>query len=147
MTPGHGLAVSLSGTVGRTRATDLSRQNLGVAAGGLVSSAFQVAVSKAGLFDGRDRARVTLAQPLHVERGSIAVNQFKVIDRATGALGTEVETFALQSGGRRFVAEAVYGRSLGDGLGELSLFGRANLRGDVADRSAVTLGGSFRLGF
>ncbi|WP_375428078.1 S8 family peptidase [uncultured Sphingomonas sp.] len=146
VTPGHGLAVSMSGTVGRTRATDLGRQNMGVAAGGLVSSAFQVAVAKNGLFDGRDRARVTFAQPLHVESGSIAVNQFKVIDRTTGALGTEVETFALQSGGRRFVAEAVYGRSVLDGRAELGLFGRADLKGDAVARSAVTLGGSFRLG-
>ncbi|WP_375402697.1 S8 family peptidase [uncultured Sphingomonas sp.] len=147
VTPGHGLAVSMSGTVGRTRATDLSRQNMGVAAGGLVSSAFQVAVAKVGLFDERDRARITLAQPLHVESGSIAVNQFKVINRRTGALGTEIETFALQSGERRFVAEAMYGRSVLGGQADLSLFGRANLRGDAADQSAVTLGGSFRLGF
>lgn len=146
VTPGNGLAVSLSGTLGRTRADDLKRQNMGVAAGGLFSSAFQVAVSKEGLFDGRDRARVTFAQPLHAESGKLAVNQYKVVDRSTGTLGYEVEKFALLGGDRRFVGEAMYGRSVLDGAGEFSLFGRAHIQGDAADRSSVTVAAGFRLG-
>ncbi|PAX07197.1 S8 family peptidase [Sphingomonas lenta] len=147
VTPGHGLTFSVSGTLGRTREADLGRQNMGVADGGLVSSAFQVALSKNGLFDGSDRARVTLAQPLHVESGSVAVNQVKVVDRTTGRLGTEVETFELNSGTRRFVAEAMYGRSMLDGRGELSLFGRADLKSDAAAQPSMTVGGSMRLSF
>ena len=147
VTPGHGLAVSLSATMGRTRADDLDRQNMGVAEGGLLSSAFQVAVSKVGLFDGADRARVTFAQPLHVESGELAAKQLRVVDRRTGELGEVVESFDLNGGGRRFVAEAMYGRSVMDGTGELNLFGRANLQGQAVDGASFTVGGSFRLGF
>ena len=140
------LSVSGSATWGRTRAGDTARQSIAVSSGGLLSSAYQAAVTKVGLF-GDDRMRVTFAQPLHLERGSIDVANVQVIDRATGELGTVVQTFQLQSKQRRYLAEMLYGRSLGNGA-ELNLFGRANLGGTRnSGEAAVTLGSSLRLGF
>lgn len=142
----RGLTMSVTGTVGRTRTGD-SSQGIAVGEGGLISSAWQVAVAKNGVLDGNDRARLTLAQPLHVERGQIGFTGVEVIDRQTGELG-DVTQFANYSGGnRRFVAEAMYGRTMIDGAAEFSFFGRADLGANDRTEAAVTLGGSFRLGF
>jgi hypothetical protein len=142
-----GLSFALTGTVGRTRAGDLGKQSIAVSKGGLVSSAWQVAVAKQGLFDGQDRARLTLAQPLHIEAGTVDFSTPAVVDRMTGELGDLVQTSAIGGGPRRFVAEALYGRTIGDGAAEFNLFGRAELQGTGGTRPGMTLGGSFRLGF
>lgn len=143
----RGLSLSLTGTVGRTRSGDAGSQGITVAPGGLVSSAWQVAMAKDGLFDGNDRMRVTLAQPLHIERGRIGVTGVEVVDRMTGELGDVTQLVDVERGRRRFVAEALYGRSIGDGAAQLNLFGRADLKADERTQAALTLGGSFRLGF
>ena len=142
-----GLSLSGSATVGRTRSGDPSRQAIAVANGGLISSAYQAAVTKVGLI-GNDRLRLSLAQPLHMERGSIEVSNVQVVDRSTGQLGTVVQTFELSSRPRRYVAEMLYGRTVMGGTAEVNLFGRANLNGTVEQgQSSFTLGSSFRLGF
>jgi hypothetical protein len=144
---GRGLSLTLTGTVGRTRAGDLDRQNIAVAPGGLVSSAWQVGVSKAGVVGRHDRLRLTVAQPLHVESGEVAFSTPAVVDRMTGELGDVVQSVALDGGRRRFVAEALYGRTIGEGTAEFNLFGRADLRADNSSQPRFTMGGSFRLGF
>ena len=144
--PARGLTLSVSGTLGRTRATDMDRQSLGVGRGGLVSSSFQLALAKQGVFGG-DNVRLTLAQPLHVENGDLASKQVQVVDRATGRQGVVVERFAMDSGDRRLVAEAMYGVAALDGKAQVDLFGRANVKGDVANQATVTAGARFRLAF
>ena len=142
-----GLSLTLTGTVGRTRAGDLDRQNIAVASGGLVSSAWQAGVSKVGVIDGSDRLRLTVAQPLHVESGKVAFSSVAVVNRLTGELGDVVQAVALEGGRRRYVAEALYGRTIGGGKAEFNVFGRADLRADNTSQARLTLGGSFRLGF
>ncbi len=142
----NGLALSVSGTVGRTRAGGAAH-GVAVSEGGLISSAWQVALAKEGLFDGNDHARVTFAQPLHIEHGSIDISMAAVVDRQTGEIGEITRTAALQSGQRTFVAEAVYGRNFLGGMGQVNLFGRANLQSDARQQAALTLGGSLRIGF
>ena len=146
----RGLSLSGSATVGRTRGGGPARQAIAVANGGLISSAFQAAVTKVGLF-GDDRLRLSLAQPLHLERGSIEVANVQVVDRQTGELGTVVQRFDLSGGERRHVAELLYGRTIMGGIADLNLFGRADLNGagtqGTQGQSAVTVGSSFRLGF
>ena len=142
-----GLSLSGSATVGRTRSGDPSRQAIAVANGGLISSAYQAAVTKVGLI-GNDRLRLSFAQPLHLERGSIEVSNVQVVDRSTGQLGTVVQTFELSSKPRRYVAEMLYGRTVMGGTAEVNLFGRANLNGTVEQgQSSFTVGSSFRIGF
>ena len=140
------LAVSGTATWGRTREGDVARQGIAVSQGGAWSSAYQAAVTKVGLFGG-DRVRLTVAQPLHVEAGSIDVANVQVIDRLTGELGNVVQTFKLAGGERRYLGELLYGRSLMGGRADLNLFGRANLQGQRrSGEAALTVGGSFRLG-
>jgi hypothetical protein len=141
-----GLSLSVSGTMGRTRAGGAAH-GVAVSDGGLISSAWQVAMAKQGVLDANDHARLTFAQPLHIESGSIDISMAAVIDRQTGEIGEITRTAALQSGRRAFVAEAVYGRSFLDGMGQVSLFGRANLQSDVRQQAALTMGGSLRIGF
>ena len=140
------LSVSGSTTWGRTRAGDLSRQAIAVSDAGLISSAYQAAITKVGLL-GHDRLRVTFSQPLHLERGAIDVSNVQVIDRQTGELGNVVQHFALTGTARRYLGEVLYGRDLGRGAA-LNLFGRANLNGThAANESSLTLGSSFNLSF
>ncbi|HEX8382042.1 MAG TPA: S8 family peptidase [Sphingomonas sp.] len=142
-----GLSLALTGTVGRTRAGETGSQGIAVASGGLVSSAWQVAVAKVGLFDDQDRVRLTLAQPLHIERGRIGITGVEVIDRQTGELGDVTQFADVERGQRRFVAEALYGRSVANGTAQVNLFGRADLRADDRTQPSLTMGGSFRIGF
>ena len=144
---GDTLSVSATGTIGRTRSGDVAREAIAVSGGGVVSSAYQAAITKVGLF-GDDRLRVTFSQPLHVERGSIEVSNVQVIDRQTGALGEVVQRFDIGGTGRRFVGEMLYGRTIMGGKAEVNLFGRANLQGRSSTaQPGVTAGTSFRLGF
>ena len=149
LTLGSSLDLAASATLGRTRAGDLGQQNIAVSRGGLINSAYQLSVDKAGLFDRHDRARISVAQTLHLEGGSIDVAGTEVVDRLTGELGTVVQTVALQSGARQHVVEALYGRSLLGGAAELSLFGRARLGHDAsrAQRPETTAGFSVRTRF
>ena len=141
------LSLTASATMGRTRSGDLSRQNIAVSDGGLMTSAYQATLTKAGLV-GNDRLRLTLSQPMHVESGSIDLSNVQVIDRATGELGVVVQSFALNSGRRRIMSEMIYGRTIGDGLAEVSLFGKANLRGRPdATEASLTIGSGFALRF
>ncbi|HEX8388560.1 MAG TPA: hypothetical protein VF636_06050, partial [Sphingomonas sp.] len=71
----------------------------------------------------------------------------RVVNRQTGEQGVVVDSFGIDSGQRRLVAEAMYGRSVLDGQGEFRLFGRANVQGEAANQAAVTAGASFRLAF
>ena len=140
-----GFSVAGTATVGRTLATRGDRQAIGVAPGGITSSAFQAEVIKTGLV-GSDRLRVTLAQPLHVEGGEIEVSNVQVVDRQTGALGTVVQTFDIQGRQRRLVGEVLYGREVMGGRAQLNLFGRAGLAGGrPSSEAAVMAGSSFRL--
>jgi hypothetical protein len=143
------LNIAASATLGRTRQGDLSRQNIAVSTGGLLNSAFQVAVTKNELFASTDVARLTIAQPLHVETGSIDINTVEVVDRLTGELGTVVQTVGLDSGPRSFVAEGLYGRTLLDGAASFNLFGRAMLRGqdEASQQPSFTAGASLNLSF
>ena len=141
------LALSGVATWGRTRAGGLDHQAIAVADGGLWSSAYQAAVTKIGVLGG-DRIRLTLAQPLHLEHGSIDVANVQVIDRRTGELGTVVQTFQLQGRERRLLGELLYGRDLMGGAAGVNLFGRVNVMGarNVGE-AALTAGSSFRLSF
>ena len=131
---------------GRTRSAGNDRQGIAVSDGGLVSSAYQAAITKVGLL-GNDRLRLTVAQPLHLERGAIDVASVEVVDRSTGALGTIVQTFDIEGRQRRYVAEMLYARTLMGGGAEMNLFGRANIHGEAERQSSLTIGSSFRIGF
>jgi len=143
-----GFRLAASATLGRTRASEAAVNRLAVGRSGLLSTAFQIAASKNRLFDAHDRLRVTLAQPMHVERGSLDIAMIKVVDRATGELGEVTERAPVIGAPRRLVGEMMYGRTLPGGAGELSLFARAQLKGNRDGQWPSAMGGfTFRLGF
>lgn len=144
---GRGFGFATSASVARTRAAARDG-GIGTTPGGLWASAFQVAMTKDGVFGG-DRLRVSLAQPLHVETGQLEYTAIGVVDRDTGALGPVTQRFDAGVT-RRFVGEALYAVGL-PGLGEVSAFGRLNLGGTEAARDAgegpLVIGGRWNVRF
>jgi hypothetical protein len=136
------LQVAASATMGRTR-SDTQDALISTGAGGFRTSAWQVTVAKQHLVDGKDALRLSLAQPLHVDQGSLDITSLQVIDRQTGALGLVTERFALPGARRPLVGEFQYARTLMDGQADLALFGKARLRGEQpADQAASLRGGA-----
>ena len=134
--------VSGSATIGRTRAGRVGIDPLAIGNAGLVSSSFQMAISKGHLLSGDDHLRLTLAQPMHVEGGAVALSNVEVVDRQTGGLGVVTRNGTVTSPARRYVAEMLYGRSMLDGHGNVSLFGRATMHAQAADQIPSLMGGA-----
>jgi hypothetical protein len=118
-----------------------------VGEGGLLGSAFEVGLAKSGLVGRADRLRVTLAQPLTAERGTVDLSSVEVTDRDTGAIGVVTRPFDVASTGRRLVGEAMYGAPVLDGRGQVGLFGRGELRRTTADVPEVLIGTRAQLSF
>ena len=144
---GDGINVFGSATASQSAAS--SDANLRVQ--GAVSSAFQVGMSKNGVFGNNDSLRVTVAQPLTLERGFIDAEMVAVVDRTTGEKGTVTERFDIaRTTPRRYVAEGHYITPMLDGLAEFSVFARAELRPEAnfSEENSDFLGGvSFRVAF
>ncbi len=119
------LSLSASGTVAKTHT--VGDQNLTTAAGGLTSTAAEIAISKSSLFDRKDRLRLTLSKPMQVTSGAVQFTDYGVVDRQTGALGPIAETTDAANGRTPFAAELFYGRLLGDSSAEASVFLRAGV--------------------
>jgi hypothetical protein len=143
--PTSKLSFAASGTLGRTRASG-EGQAIRVEEGGLTTTAFQLAVTGADLFAKGDTARLTLSQPLFVERGRLAADVVAVVDRSTGEIGITRQTFEVGDG-RRLAAEMLYGLPLHEGAAGLSFFGR--VEGDAAGegQTSVLGGARYRLAF
>jgi hypothetical protein len=123
----HGVMLSGSATVANT--TSGTGQTLATAPGGLTSTAAEIAVSKAGLFSGNDRLRLTLSKPMQVVGGQVQYTDFGVVDRSTGQLGQIVETVGASNARTPFAAELFYGRVLKNDA-EASVFMRAGVNTD-----------------
>jgi hypothetical protein len=134
---GHGLSLAASATRSRTGNRG-SQQALSIADGGIVASSYQVAIAKEHLFDAKDRVRFAFAQPMHIEKGTFDFSSVQVIDRATGELGVVTQSFAVPGAARQYVGEMLYARPLG-GFGEISLFGRAQLRASATPNGTPQL--------
>lgn len=142
------LSLAATGTMSRTRAGGSGQSSIAVSDGGLVSSSFQLGLTKDRLFGRKDRARLTLAQPMHLERGGVDLTTVQVINRQTGELGPVTQRFNLGVPERQFVAEMMYGASMLDGAAELSVFGRATLNGEETDQlPRVMAGAGFKFRF
>ncbi|WP_121118762.1 S8 family peptidase [Croceibacterium ferulae] len=143
-TVGSGLSLFASGTL----ATSASRGAAALQVGDTVSSAFQLGVAKQAVLGGADRLRLSLAQPLTMERGTMRYSERAVIDRETGEIGIVTREVGIGvPGGRRMLAEAIYGTDMADGRGSASLFTSAELREHDPDMPAWTVGGNVRWGF
>jgi hypothetical protein len=119
------LALSASGTIADTHTVGV--QNLRTAEGGLTSTAAEIAVTKAAVFDRNDRLRLTLSKPMQVISGSVRYTDYGVVDRTTGQLGLIDETQSAASGRTPLAAELFYGRLLDNGTAEASVFVRGGV--------------------
>ena len=142
---GHGARLAVSGTVGKTVAG--SGQNIAVDKGGVVTSSYEVALLKSGLLAQGDVLRMTVSQPMHVEAGKLNIVIAQVVDRTTGEIGVVNHSLALQQD-RPFAAELLYGRPVLKGVGDVSLYGRADLNPvGSASKSEFMGGARFRVKF
>ncbi len=140
------LSVAATGTLSRTRTPNGS--SISPSSGGLVSSSFQMGITKSSLFGRSDLARLTFAQPMHLERGTVDLTTVQVVNRQTGELGPVTQRFSLGIPQRQYVSELMYGRTMLDGAAQLSVFGRVTLNGGETDLLPRATGGAtFRLAF
>ncbi|MFM8939048.1 MAG: S8 family serine peptidase [Phenylobacterium sp.] len=141
---GAGLNLSVSGSVGRTRADDGFLRTDG---DGVKTSAWQATLSASDLFADGDSARLSILQPLYIEKGRMAFTGVEVVNRLTGDKGVVSRAFDVRQ--ERPVAGAVaYGRRLAFGQSEVSVFGRAELNPTyTSDPTVYLTGARFRIGF
>lgn len=144
---GDGVQLSFSATAANTRTNDRG-QAFTTSDGGVLSSAFAVAAAKTGIIGQRDQLRLSLAQPLHIERGSMEFTSVQVVDRSTGDIGPVTQRFDIGGQERRYIGELLYATPLLNDNGEVSVFGRAQLRaGSNADVDYYVLGGRLKVTF
>nr|WP_299855129.1 S8 family peptidase [Sphingomonas bacterium] len=147
--PTSTFSIAATATAGRSRAgTRDGDTGLAIGRGGLISSAYQLSVSKTHLLDRNDRLRFSFSQPMHVEHGTVDYSSVAVVDRNTGELGVITQHASITAAPRYHVAEMIYGRSFLRGAGQVSLFGQAAIGNvNTADMGKLTVGGSVRLAF
>ena len=145
--PGAGFTLAASATLGQSRTSEAAQFRTG--GGGLVGSAFEAAITKAHVLDGNDRIRVSLSQPLYLERGTLDFTSVQVVDRQTGTLGTVTQSFEVSRPRRQLVSELLYARQLLGGRAEFDVFGRVQAHDDAAASgvSSVMAGGRVHVTF
>ena len=142
---GAGVRLNLSGSVGETRTVGAAA--LQTEAGGLKTSAWQATLSAQDLFASGDSARLSLSQPLFIEKGLMSFSGVEVVNRMTGDKGVVSRAFDVAQE-RPFAGEVEYGRRLPFGQSEVSFFGRAELNPTYTGEKQVYLTGArLRVGF
>ncbi|MGZ8998696.1 MAG: hypothetical protein ACXW2T_07570, partial [Allosphingosinicella sp.] len=123
-----GFTFAASGTMGRTQTAGNPEQGFTTRGVGVISSAFAFSATRQGLLARRDALRISISQPLHLERGELAYNTVQVIDRETGELGAGQQGFNVGGGPRTIASELLYATPILSGSGEFGLFGRAEFQ-------------------
>ncbi|GAB5489480.1 MAG: hypothetical protein Pars2KO_30500 [Parasphingorhabdus sp.] len=142
----HKITLGASATVGMTNSNNGENQNLR-SRGKIMSSAFAITMGKEGVIGKTDKFRLSVSQPLQVERGILEYDSVEVIDRRTGEIGTVARSFGIADEGRRINAEFVYATPIMKG-GELSFFGRAEYDSTAqSDVNQIIAGGMLSLSF
>jgi len=103
-----------------------------------------VALAKSSLFGAADQLRVSMAQPLAVSSGSVDLTTLAVVDRETGALGPVTQSLGVKERAR-LVGELNYGLPVQHGFGEVSFFGRGDLRSGARNAQGIAAGARLKL--
>ena len=143
-----GVTLSGSGTMAQT--TTPSGQGFSTSAGGLISSAGELALTKAGVFSNADRVRFTVSKTMQVDSGRLNYATYGVVDRQTGELGVINQSINPSKSTVPVAVEMLYGRLLPKQSAEVSLFMRAgsNTSDSSAGRSVdYMVGGKYRFTF
>lgn len=141
----RGLTLALTATGGRTQSN--AEQGLSTKGSGVLSSAFALALTKTGVLSSSDRMRVSVAQPLHIEKGELAYSSVQVVDRQTGELGLVEQRFGIGGGTRAYRGELIYASPVFGNAGELGFFGRADLKTGESRVDEFAMGARLKLGF
>ena len=141
------LNLSGSATRGVTRESSDQDQNLTVGKGGVTTSSYQVSLTKSGLFRSGDQVRISLSQPMHLERGKLDFTTLQVIDRQTGELGYGTQSVNLGGTARPYAAEILYGVPVMKGEGQVVFFGRAESADSTEPTNRLMLGSQFKIRF
>jgi len=80
---GPNTRLAVSGTVGKTR----TNAGQAFSAKDMTSTAYQVTLTQGDLFAKGDVARISVSQPLHVEKGDLSFTSYGITNRETGELG------------------------------------------------------------
>ena len=139
---GDGLSFDLSVTGGATK-TD--RNQLLSTSRRALSTAGQLAVNKRGVMTSRDILRLSVGQPLTVERCELELTSDQVIDRQTGEIGRVTQSIGIDTK-RRYSGELVYATPVTDSS-ELGVMGRYVSAGEQAQDEDFVLGVNFGLRF
>lgn len=139
------LTLSTSATMARTRSAGFDGGILALP-DGIVSTAFQVTARRDGVLGDDDALRVSLIQPLHIESGALEYTSARVIDRESGAMEVQTDSWSL-GGERPLFAEVLYAAPFWSGAGEISLFTRAELSGETTGQDIGGVASGIRLGF
>jgi hypothetical protein len=143
------ITLGFSASAATTKSARSANQAFSTAGRGVLSSAFAISASKFGVFGKRDALRFSVAQPMTIERGTVAFTSTQIVDRATDDLGEVTQTFNIGTKSRRFLGELLYATPIMEG-GELSLFGRAETsvrQGESLTVDEMVIGGRVSLGF
>jgi hypothetical protein len=141
-----GFTLAVSATAGRTKSAGEDEQGFATAGHGVLTSAFAVATTKQGVLGSSDMLRLSIAQPLHIERGELSYSSVEVIDRKTGELGTVAKRFDVAGGPRTYTGELLYAAPLLN-TGEVGLFGRADFRPSDGGVDDFVIGTRLSIGF
>ena len=139
---GSGFSFDVSATGART---ETSRDQLFTNDGAIWSTSAQFTATKQGVFSNKDMLRLSVAQPMQVEDGSLSVTSEQVIDRTTGERGAVTQTFSIETQ-RRITTEAVYATPLTNSS-EFGVFSRYVSAGDTFNEAGVVVGGNLSLRF
>jgi len=142
-----GLALSSSATFANTRAASFDGGLLALPDNAL-SSAYQVSLRRSRVLSGKDAARFSLIQPLHIESGALEYTASYVSDLQTGELGVQTDIWEL-GGQRPLFAEFLYETPLWGERADLSLFTRTQISGESAnqDITGIASGARFQIKF
>ena len=133
---GAGVRLALTGSVGQTRAED---GFLRTDADGLRTSSWQATLSAEDLFASGDSARLSILQPLFIEKGRMAFTGVEVIDRQTGEKGVVTRSFNVEQE-RPFAGEVQYGRTFGSA--DVSFFGRIDFNSVHSPKNDAKMAGA-----
>lgn len=131
-----------------TVAKSYADQDAGFRFKGATSTAWQLGFAKNRLLGSTDNLRVTFAQPLMLENGTVDFQSVGVVNRETGEKGIITQKLDIsQPGDRRHRVEAYYGAGIFGGFGDVALFSSYELRDVRSDIARWTMGAKARIAF
>jgi hypothetical protein len=141
---GSGLALAASATQGRTHSNgDYALTTDGAVA----SSAYSMSLQKHAFAVRGDLLALTLSQPLRVHRSTLSLTGSQVIDRETGELRSETQSFGIGGGRAQISGELQYGAPFAEGKGRIGVYGKGDLQAAEGRSKSFVVGSQVSIQF